>query len=68
MALELTMNILNGEAFTLDTTNIETVEQLKCMLRKKFCDDPIGQKILKVQVLKDLELLKDSRNIKNSMN
>ena len=53
MPHELTVNILNGDAFILDVTSIDTVQELKWMLRKKFCDDPIEQKILKVDVLKE---------------
>ena len=57
MAHELTVNILNGDAFTLDVASIDTVQELKWILRQKFCDDPIEQKILKVDILKDTDLL-----------
>ena len=63
MAQELTVNILNGDAFTLDVSSINTVEQLKWMLREKICDDPIEQKILKVDVLKGSELLEDAQTL-----
>ena len=66
MAHELTVNILNGDAFTLDVTSIETVQQLKWMLCEKFCDDPIEQKILKVDILKDSDLLEDAQTLNES--
>ena len=66
MPHELRVNLLNGDAFILDMTSIETVEQLKWILREKFCDDPIEQKILKVDVLKDSDLLKDGQTLNES--
>ena len=46
---ELQVNTLQGSVFTLDVSGIETVQQLKWMLREHFLsDDPIDQKILKV--------------------
>ena len=66
MPHELTVNILNGDAFTLDVTSIKTVQQLKCMLCEKFYDDPIEQKILKIEVLKDSDLLKDAQTLNES--
>ena len=58
------MNTLQGGVFTLDVTRIETVQQLKSMLREKFpIDDPIEQKILKVEVLKDTCLLDDAQTL-----
>ena len=66
MPHELAVNLLNGDAFTLDVTSIDTVQQLKWMLCEKFCDDPIEQKILKVDVLKDSELLEDAQTLNES--
>ena len=66
MPHELRVNLLNGDAFILDMTSIETVEQLKWILREKFCDDPIEQNILKVDVLKDSDLLKDGQTLNES--
>ena len=63
MPRELAVNLLNGDAFTLDVTSIDTVQEVKWMLREKFCDDPIEQKILKVDLLKDSDLLDDSQTL-----
>ena len=66
MPHKLRVHLLNGDVFILDMTSIETVQQLKWMLCEKFCDDPIEQKILKVDVLKDSELLKDGQTLNES--
>ena len=66
MPHELAVNLLNGDAFTLDVTSIETVQQLKRMLCEEFCDDPIERKMLKVDVLKDSDLLKDAQTLNES--
>ncbi len=61
---ELQVNTLQGSVFTLDVSGIETVQQLKLMLREHFgSDDPIDQKILKVEVLRDSCLLNDAQTL-----
>ena len=63
MSHELTVKLLSGIAFTIDVTNIETVQQLKWVLREKFCDDPVEQKILHISVLQNLTPLADESGL-----
>ncbi len=60
---ELQVNTLQGSVFTLDVSEIETVQQLRLILLEKFPGDPIDQKILKVDVLHNSCLLDDAQTL-----
>ena len=61
---ELKVNTLKGRVLTLDVTMTETVKQLKAMLVEELpCEDPIDQRIAKLEVFLESNLLDDTQTL-----
>ena len=61
---ELKVNTLEGRVLTLDVTMTETVKQLKVMLVEELpCEDPIDQRIAKLEIFLDSNLLDDTQTL-----